>query len=533
MELPSVEATETQQATMAELSFDAMRAIVQRALDKKYPMQSTGAVPVNIAYVSALYPTSVVYVLDGKTFQTSYAIANQEATLGDPVEVTESWVKASEVKNGLIRLAIAYTENGFEKIEEGKLKKFNITLSDLKSIKKQIESGREIPIDYEHLSAQTVPAGWSRAAGWIQPVDPEIETLSDGRSILWGWFEPTPSLLASIKAKEFRYFSPEIHWNTKDAKGNPVGTQLKAGAITNRPFLKDLPPIEIDPSQYSELVHSATLSESKRTKETTKVMAAKKLKLKKLEEGENKGQTGCFDESGEMVGLAEKESGGKPPKMNLKLNKEGEHSGKVGVFQGDEMVGLADHKSLKSATKALTEYDPSEGEDDPDEAEKKMKANERAEQERSNAACLSEIANAKPGEVAAMQSRMVQENRLTLSGYMKAQDIGKLIDDGMKAGKILPKQRSSFFVLATANFKAAEAFLTDMARPQVDTRTRGIEGTNDVVDPKKEIELRVNVLMTDRKMSYSEAYAEVIKTDSYLAEQYEKQRARETAPAAR
>jgi hypothetical protein len=73
-----------------------------------------------------------------------------------------------------------------------------------------------------------------------------------------------------------------------------------------------------------------------------------------------------------------------------------------------------------------------------------------------------------------------------------------------------------------------------MARPQIDTRTHGIEGNGaEVADPKKEIELRVSVLMTDKKMSYSEAYADVIKTDPYLASQYEKQRAKETAVAAR
>jgi hypothetical protein len=77
--------------------------------------------------------------------------------------------------------------------------------------------------------------------------------------------------LASVKNKEFRYFSPEIHWNVRDEKGKAIGTQLKAGAITNRPFLKDLPPIEIDPSQYSELVQSAAMSESRRMTDPAQV----------------------------------------------------------------------------------------------------------------------------------------------------------------------------------------------------------------------------------------------------------------------
>jgi hypothetical protein len=331
----------------------------------------------------------------------------------------------------------------------------------------------------------------------------------------------------------------------RDEKGKAIGTQLKAGAITNRPFLKDLPPIEIDPSQYSELVQSAAMSESRRMMDPaqvhvptlvnnpkeSKTMTAK-LKLKKLADGENKGKTGCFNEGGEMVGLAEKEGDGKPPKMSLKLNKDGDHAGKVGVFEGDDMVGLADHRSLKSAHKALTEYNPAEMEDDPEEADKKMKASESARQEQSNAVCLGEIANAVPGEVAALQSRMVQEGRLTLPGYMKAQDIDKLCDGAIKSGKILPKQRKSFFILATANFKEAEAFLSDIVRPQVDLRKNGIEGNgSEAVDAKTEIEARVKVLMTDQSMSYADAYAKVRKDDSYLSEQYERQRAKEAAGA--
>lgn len=453
----------------------------------------------------------------------------------------------SEIRDGMIRIPVAYT-GSFEKVEDGKLKKFNITGNDLRSMAQRL-SKRETPIDYGHNSAHTVPPGWDKAAGWFAPKMGEVEPFGldpdtqKPREILYAWAELTPACLHMVANKEYRYFSPEPHWNDKDEHGKPIGTHMAAGAITNRPFLKDLPPIEIDPADYPQLLQMAALSESEHlmtmtpstahvdtTVNAKKEPTMKKLKLKKLADGENKGQTGCFDESGEMVGLAEKEGG--MPKFKLKLNKDGEHKGKVGCFEGDDMVGLADHRSLKSAHKALVEYDPAEGEDDPEDAEKKREAQMREQQDRSNMACLTELADCKAGEVIAMSEGMAESGRLTLPGLVRVQKINRLIDDSTRSGKILPKQRRSFFILATANYEAAEAFLKEMVTRQVDTTVRGFQGSNEVADPEKEMEARISALMTEKKMRYADAYAEVMRLDPYLKAQLDKQKAKQLAEVA-
>lgn len=476
------------------------------------------------------------------------------------VELSEPEVadaKLSEVKNGLIRIAVAYTGK-FKKLEDGVWKTFSITASSLRQMAQRL-AGRETPIDYSHNSAKTVPPGWDRAAGWFAPRLGEVEPFSvdpdtgGPREILYAWAEFTPACLSMIATKEYRYFSPEPHWNDTDEHGNPIKSHVACGAVTNRPFLKDLPPIEINTADYPQLLQMAALSESQHmltmtpatahvdvpliepTKES-KTMATKRLKLKKVEEGEDKGQTGCFDESGVMVGLAEKGGDGKPPKMTLRLNKVGEHAGKVGVFDGDEMSGLADHRSMKSAMKALTEYDPSEAEDDPEEAAEKVKAMQLAEEERSNAVCLGEIAHAKLGEIDTMAERFAQQGKLTLPGLMKVTRIRKLLEDNSKPGnvKILPKQRQSFFILATANYEAVEALLNDMPRPQVDTQTRGIQGDGTIVDVEKEVDARIRVMMTENpKLNYGTASIELSKADTYLWGQFEKRRDEKAVAASR
>lgn len=541
-------------AEMSELSFDAIRNIVGAALTKKYPPKKGdgNCLPGDGPYVRDIYPNRVIFTKDGVLFQSSFTIDDQEATIGEPEEVTEEYVasskKLSEVRDGMIRIPVAYTGT-FEKVENGVKKNFTISGSDLRQWAQRL-SQRETPIDYGHNSAHTVPPGWDKAAGWFAPRMGEVEPFGTDpdtgkpREILYAWAELTSACLAAVSQKEYRYFSPEPHWNDKDEHGKPIKTHLAAGAITNRPFLKDLPPIEIDPTQYPQLLQMVALSESKRltttpstvhvdnleTKPKESKTMIKKFKLRKLTDGEDKGKTGCFDESGEMVGLAEKE-GGKPSKITFKLHKDGEHAGKIGCFEGDDMVGMADHRSLKAAHKALSEYDPGADEDDPEEAQSKRDAQMRERQDASNAVCLSELADAAPGQIVLMQERMAQEGRLTLPGLMKANRITKLIEDATKAGKILPKQRKAFFVMATANIEAAEAFLSDMPRPVVDTGVRGFQGSGEVVDPLKELDARVNVLMSEKKMEYGAALTEVYRADPSLKRQVEKQQDRERQTA--
>jgi hypothetical protein len=73
---------------------------------------------------------------------------------------------------------------------------------------------------------------------------------SDSRFLLFGWYEPTARARVLLKNREYRYISPAIDWAARSkTTGKPQGTTLTSVALTNRPFLEELPQIRLsDPA---------------------------------------------------------------------------------------------------------------------------------------------------------------------------------------------------------------------------------------------------------------------------------------------
>jgi len=93
--------------------------------------------------------------------------------------------------------------------------------------------GIDLDVDYAH-KART-----DEAAGWIK----DAETRDDG---LWLLVEWTKTAAAKIKEGAYRYFSPDFVDEWEDPKsGNTIKDVLCGGGITNRPFLKDMVPINL------------------------------------------------------------------------------------------------------------------------------------------------------------------------------------------------------------------------------------------------------------------------------------------------
>jgi phage I-like protein len=94
--------------------------------------------------------------------------------------------------------------------------------------------GIQLDVDYDHKQHNT------KAAGWIQDVQDR------GLDGLWGLIKWTQPAYTALKEGEYRYFSPEF----QDVWENPI-TQtthedvLFGGALTNRPYLKDIQPINL------------------------------------------------------------------------------------------------------------------------------------------------------------------------------------------------------------------------------------------------------------------------------------------------
>jgi hypothetical protein len=101
--------------------------------------------------------------------------------------------------------------------------------------------GTDIDIDYDHK------AHHGKAAGWLRAV-----TVKAGQG-LWGTVEWTKDAYRALKEGEYRYFSPEFadEWD-HPSSGETFKDVLFGGGITNRPFIKDILPINLSELRFAE-----------------------------------------------------------------------------------------------------------------------------------------------------------------------------------------------------------------------------------------------------------------------------------------
>lgn len=126
-------------------------------------------------------------------------------------------------------------------------RKFAITPAMLSEMVENFSTGRhpvpptELCIDYEHLSgleSDNPDAG--KAAGWVK----QLELRADGAEV-WARVEWTPPATEKLKAKEYKFISPEFAFNFTTPTMETIGCTLLAAAITNRPFLQGMEPVTL------------------------------------------------------------------------------------------------------------------------------------------------------------------------------------------------------------------------------------------------------------------------------------------------
>lgn len=113
-------------------------------------------------------------------------------------------------------------------------------------VQHQRAKGIDTLVDYEHNSMGgffALPDG--RAAGWINAIEKrEVPGGGFGAFARVRW---NPPAAESIRNGEFRYLSPVIRWATKDRKtGVDTGVSLPSVALTNTPFLEELPEVQLN-----------------------------------------------------------------------------------------------------------------------------------------------------------------------------------------------------------------------------------------------------------------------------------------------
>jgi phage I-like protein len=199
--------------------------------------------------------------------------------LPDPCSLPRFVITLStDATDGLIRVPLAITG----KWVRGKTE-FAITRADLESIVRNFRERQngEINVDYDHASEmpEVAAGGPVPSAGRIVRLDaPEelkngsrkLEIGSRGkpnsllptsyaRFLLYGWFEPTPRARELLQNREYRFISPAIEWGAHSKRtGKPQGTTLTSVALTNRPFLEELPQIRLSDPAFQPVEQNET-----------------------------------------------------------------------------------------------------------------------------------------------------------------------------------------------------------------------------------------------------------------------------------
>jgi len=117
--------------------------------------------------------------------------------------------------------------------------KLSFTLERISRFAENINNrirGIDPDIDYDH---KLDPSKGNSAAGWVK----KAEARHNG---LWLFVEWTSKAKQAVRDREYRYFSSEFVPSWKDEKtGKEYQDVLLGGGLTNRPFVKDLVPINL------------------------------------------------------------------------------------------------------------------------------------------------------------------------------------------------------------------------------------------------------------------------------------------------
>jgi phage I-like protein len=357
--------------------------------------------------------------------------------------------------------------------------KFSIMPDDLESIVRNFRERQngEINVDYDHASEmpEVAAGGPIPSAGRIVGIDPpeklgassefRIANRKDdslfatrhSRSILWGWFEPTERARALVKNGEYRYISPAIDWGAKNKRtGKPQGATLTSVALTNRPFLEEMPQIRLSDPGYRLVDATAGTTD-----------AASPLSL-----------------SGQGEGAAS--TGGSMKKVQLSVA-----DGKIKVQHPD----LADeyYADPDDAANPLAALVP-QGGTDADDAEVPM----------AQAASVLSEAEARGKSIPAVE-------------VFRAR-VEQALDDAVRSGKILPRRRDDWRRIALADLGTFTRLMSEQ-QARIPLQPVGFSG-GVPENVQAQVKFMAEQRMKERGVSYGQALTEIGREQPDLIHQY-------------
>ncbi len=450
--------------------------------------------------------------------------------------------------------------------------KFSITAEDLASMVSNFDKRKnsQVVIDYEHASEQpdVAKGGPIPAAGWIHSLrmangESRIAKGSDlfaTPDSLLATVEWTPKAAELIGGGQYRFFSPAIDWSFLDKEtGHSQGATLTSGALTNHPFLEELPPITLTESG----VVLADVSTGYLDAPTSKVSVAyPSLHPSPLPKGE-----GARPEGGRVTGEF---NGGKmaTKKLSMKCAEDGAHQ----VFDGDDMLGEVPHEHLVKYCQTHLADDlgiPADG-TPPAKGQAGIPGHQKmSELLKDSGFRIQDSGSADPASESAVleqiktglklaathqlveqreasrnlllteclqpchpersegsafafntekAKQLLRDSKISAADLLDAIEAKGLLDDAVAKGKVLPKDRAFFFEIAFNNPKKFTDYITG-AVPVVTFGSAGI-GSTENVPVDQEVDIETKKLMSERKIGYGRAMKEVFKSNPQLEERY-------------
>jgi phage I-like protein len=374
---------------------------------------------------------------------------------------------------------------------------FSITPDDLEDMARNFEKRKNdmVVIDYEHASEmpEVAKGGPVPAAGWIHG----LSLVENGGEKLIALVEWTPEAEQMIHGGEYRFFSPAIDWGATDKDtGALQGATLTSGALTNHPFLEELPPIILSDGKIIA-AGSARLNDVSGLKplhhEGVKNM--KKLTLKPIPEGDDQsGSHAVYEEGSEKpLGFIPHPELADYAAKHLGVNPDQEEDTEESLAKGDPgadpHVRIVAHEAHRTAFFLR-------------EAVRKGKIDARRAAE------------------------LAETGKITLAEYIHGQEAEKLIESAIAAGKILPRDRAFFFRDALERPREFQEYVRN-ASPAVSFEIRGI-GSGEGLPVDEEVHLGVKKLMSETGLDYARALKEFLSENPSLGEQYRHKHTRPT-----
>jgi len=412
-----------------------------------------------------------------------------------PVAVTGSWVKGGQ--------------------------RFSINAEDLQDMVRNFEKRKNdmLVIDYEHASEQPEVArgGPVPAAGWIHGLfidrRPVPSPAGGGvhEAVLKAFVEWTPEARQLIQRGQYRFFSPSIDWGARDKEtGKPQGATLTSGALTNHPFLEELPALML-----TDLPVAPAAAEKKEETQPGPESGKgetemKRLSIRKLTDGPQSGHHGIFF-GDELVGYMTDEDFTRYAQKHLPLD------GKSPASQEGLSELMAEQLGTPGAS--LTQLR--------DLVEAGRRSRTDGAEASSRTLVLREIIH--DGRLLAERAlELARDQKITLADYVAVQAAERALDRAVNAGKILPRDRQFYFRDA---FERPQEFaeFVERAVPLVRFGSEGI-GSGESIPVDQEVDLGVRRLMSEHKTSYGKALKALFRENPALEARYRAAHSRRLGP---